>query len=227
MKVTSSKNLKPYYFVIISLNLTLMFAIAYIHIVEYCIRYPQFKMEGLECYIYLFLIFLIPSILSIIKIASRSETTNSKTHLFLIGTSLFFSILSGFIFLLMPPIQSYTDDIKNYLLEDKDLTSYAKFYEEFFPQKIPTDAQNISYSYKKSSDCFDTDATIFASWTLPEQSYLNYKQEMLEKSELKYIKGDTYEVSLHNVYLPEHLQLFFEYDDYSCELKYSAIIQRH
>ena len=225
------------YKLVICLNI-LAIIIGYIFIkIGYDLEYPRlyFGSLGIKTYIILLCVFMFPTLSGFIGIFIMNKINYIKRYtwkIILNSTVLTFSIvlslISGFIiFTVIPPLESFTDSPKNYLVVGSDMKKFENIYKNFFPQEIPNDAEDISYSYRKYNGLFETTGAISASWALPIETYECYKQIIESNSEMDVLEGNKYAIYLHGENYPYGLKLNFEYNDDKRELKYTALIKRN
>lgn len=231
------KIFKVIYGLVIGLNI-LAIIFGYLSIkIGYDIEYPRFHFDilGIKTYIILFCVFMLPLFSSIIGRFIINRMNYMKRYIgkiilniLVLVISIVLSLISGFImFFVIPPLESFTDSPKNYLVAGTDMKKYEAAYKNFFPQEIPNDAKEISYSYRKYNALFETSGEIYASWSLPIETYEHYKQIIETNSEMNALEGNKYEIYLHGTNYPNGLKLNFEYDDDKRELKYTALIEKN
>jgi Predicted integral membrane protein len=226
------KILKILFYTIIILNIICVI-IEYVNIkYGYQIKYPQIFFNRLGS-VYLVLIFIniLPLIISSIGIIVLNRKKNKKILIIssiLIIPSILVCLSCGFILCSFPPIQSYTDKPENYLIVEKNVGKYSKIYENFFPNKIPNNANNVKYNYKKYEGLFEENIELIASWSLASDEYEMAKQKVLNSS---YLEKRDYDHNSFKVYLkglsyPNNLQLIFTYNDKEKTVFYSAIVNK-
>lgn len=233
----TKKIFKVIYIGVIGLNiLAIIFGYLFIKI-GYELEYPRFYFGslGIKTYIILFGIFMLPLACSLVGRFIIDRINYMKAYgwkIILNSLALLISIIIGFIsgFIVIsvaPPLESFTDSPKNYLEVSNDMQKYEAVYKNFFPEEIPSDAKDISYSYRKYNGLFETSAMISASWSLPEKNYEYYKQIIEKDSTMNAIKENKYEIDLSGYKYPSDLKLNFEYNDEKKELKYTALIEKN
>ncbi|NSB13562.1 zf-HC2 domain-containing protein [Clostridium beijerinckii] len=233
---TIKKIFKVIYTVIIGLNI-LGIIVGYLSIkIGYDLEYPRFYFGslGLKTYSILFIMFMLPLLCSILGKIILSKTNYIKSYgwkiilnVLALLISIMLSLASGFMLVFVtPPLESYTNSPKNYLHVANDMRKYEAIYKNFFPEKVPDDAENIEYSYRKYNGLFETTSKISASWSLPEKSYEYYKQIIEKNSTMNEIEANKYEIYLPGYTYPPNLKLNFEFNDEKKELKYTAIIEK-
>lgn len=80
-----------------------------------------------------------------------------------------------------PISMSATDKISNYLvLDDLGEKNKESLIDEVFPEKIPIDATDVSYSYE--CEPFKFAWRVDASWVLPESQYNEEQQRVINKA---------------------------------------------
>ncbi|MEA4972799.1 MAG: zf-HC2 domain-containing protein [Candidatus Metalachnospira sp.] len=229
----TKKILKKIFKLVIILSILIIIGLFPLITITNHLEYPRFFFDSLsiKAYISLFVTFISPLIISIVGILIEKskyyikfcKLKNIIILIFLIiGISL--STINGLIIYYIPPIESYTNNYDNYLKTSSDMDKYEDVYKEFFPEKIPDDAANINYVYRKYYALFETSFEISASWILPESSYEHYKQLVENKFTLNLIENNEYEVEIKNNRLSP-FKLLFKYNDDTNEINYKAIFE--
>lgn len=88
------------------------------------------------------------------------------------------------------PLMSKTQNVENYLVLDG---RFDKNYDEItkiMPKSVPKNAKNVSYNYEYDPT---SRASVSAAWELPENEYITFKNESLNKGLLSSAKASDYE----------------------------------
>lgn len=129
------------------------------------------------------------------------------------------------IFIILPPLESRTGNIENYLEVDNEVQEFHSVYTSFFPDKIPEQAENIEYFYSYKEGIFSERIQMIASWSLPKEEYINIKKAIMDNCYVQEAENNNWKVTIKNVRYPEKVNLNFIYDDDSQTVKY--IFQVH
>lgn len=123
---------------------------------------------------------LLPALLCVIAVLLLKKTgRKTKITLFsCVGVSIIFSLVFLVANSIMPPCQSKTDDIKNYLKFDEQCPISQLSFKNFFSEEIPENAENIKYSY--SFGIYpDINYDVFVEFSLPRDEYNKEKQRLI------------------------------------------------
>ncbi|MFT4006156.1 MAG: zf-HC2 domain-containing protein [Lacrimispora sp.] len=197
---------------------------------EYSIKYPMLHYTRNINLLYLicFLVGLSPVIIAILELCSikRSKiqhfTRKFISNILIQSVAVFLSLVIAItIFLIVPPLESQTDNLDEYLKVDKSILKYETIYNKFFPANIPENASDLEYHYKKYSNIVNTNVQIQFSMKLPESQYLTERDRVLGNNVIP-IKGEknTFDVTLYEVRYPGKVKLEFSYDDVIKRLTY-------
>ena len=128
---------------------------------------------------------LLPLILYAVAKAVKREKTG--LIIFAICSTVYFTSFLALVIFLVPdeplfyPVYSYTESPENYLVLDEELWLYAEdnLIYEVFPEEIPANAEDVSYSYL--CDTVKDAVIISASWKTSSQNYEKEKERMTEQ----------------------------------------------
>lgn len=132
--------------IVILLNIMLLVGDWLIIINGYHLEYPRlfFGSLSFNTYIILFIISLLPLICSVVGLSleySKNSLVYTKPKIVfsIIGivVSFFIALFSCLILLFIPPVESYTDSVANYLNIGSDLSEYDGLFNGFLPKEIP------------------------------------------------------------------------------------------
>lgn len=232
------KFLKKFYIGVIIFNILALILEYFLITHGYDLKYPRFFFGnlGIKTYIVLLFIFLLPLITSTVGILVinsmnfiKAYKAKTAVNVICLIISFLLSIISSFFIFAIPPLESITNSPDKYLEVESDMERYKNIYDQFFPESIPKDAENINYSYKKYNGLFQTTSTVTASWTLSNESYKKYKEFVQTNCTMKVLEDNKYEIYLKDIPVdnnyPLGLKLIFEYNDNKNELKYTAEIE--
>jgi hypothetical protein len=88
------------------------------------------------------------------------------------------SIVSSFFFIYASPIESLTDNARDYLKTEAVNSLVTERISQVFPDAIPTKAEKIAYHYNYS-DCVNRNIDIYARWKLSDAAYSKEKNRIL------------------------------------------------
>lgn len=224
---------KVFFIVLSTMNVIGLIALIIVTIWGYEMKYPHLYFGSLDikAYLILFIGAIVPLIFSGVGFLIIRSKSYYKKYIFkniaisiILILSMFISIVSGGCLLIIPPVESTTTSTDNYLKVDEDLLKYKRAYTKLFPETIPKEAEDVVYSYRKNVSLFETSAKLTATWTLPQDSYSYYKQKVVDEYRIVPVSDYGYKVML----LPKDnrllLELYFQFDDASRQLSYTAII---
>ena len=141
---------------------------------------------------------------------------------------IFFSLLSAVIlFMIMPPIESMTKDVDNYLVVDSDVERFRPVYEAFFPSSVPEHSDKVSYMYKCQNGLLSQEITIKASWQLPQDEYIASKEIMKQEHKVEEQSDHNWKVTLKGVRYPEKANLNMIYDDETHTITYLFTVDKN
>lgn len=221
--------------IVIALTI-LMIIIGFVLMLKgYYIKYPSFRNSPSVNILYFagFLIILLPIFLGVLKVyrLKKEDNTNHYVRKFVTNIlmqifAVFLGIVITIIMFIAPPLDSQTDDIKNYLNVDKDILNYETVYSAFFPAEISKNAKEVEYYYEKYSSLFNTTARIELFMILPDVEYFTEKDKLIENNDTISIEGENsaLEIVLKGVQYPGKAQLEFRYNDDEKTLNYSFYI---
>lgn len=156
---------------------------------------------------------LLPLILYAVTKAVKREKTG--LIIFAICSTVYFTSFLALVIFLVPdeplfyPVYSYTESPENYLVLDEELWLYAEdnLIYEVFPEEIPANAEDVSYSYL--CDTVKDAVIISASWKTSSQNYEKEKERMTEQYSYRKF-GNLFNLSD----LPDyHYFLYVAFDD--------------
>ena len=120
------------------------------------------------------------------------------------------------------PLVSTTDDPKNYLIIEDNLTESETeliYINLVFPNKIPDNATNVKYHYRCNSFW---NYKLYAEWQLPDSEYLELKNKILIKSNYilsSQINSNSYEFEFDT----SSYQAKIDFDDKTCTVSYEFL----
>lgn len=227
------KIFKGCFIMLSAMNVIGLIALIIVVIWGYEIKYPHLYFGSLSImtYLILFIGAIVPLIFSGVGFVIVRSKNYYKKLIFknivlsiILVFSIVISIVSGGSLLIIPPVESTTTSTENYLKVGEDLLKYKRAYTKLFPETIPKEAEDVDYSFRKNVSLLETSAKLTATWTLPQDSYSYYKEKVVNEYEIVPVKDNGYKVIL----LPKDnkllLDLYFQFDDASRQLSYTAII---
>lgn len=111
------------------------------------------------------------------KTERKGKTALICTVVLSVILSFIFTVFMG----IMTPCGSKTEDLKNYLVFDKNSIVISN---GMFPEKIPDKAENIKYYYNFVGEP-DIVNEVYAEWRLPRDEYEAEKKRLREKFSMK------------------------------------------
>lgn len=194
--------------------------------VFYRYHYPTICLKKLgPSHIWILILPFLPTILALIGKISFSKLTENKKLTKIFFIALVLSILIGCIFtvffIILPPISSSTKDSSRYMQLDGEFDKETPLLKDFYPEKIPANADEVTYFYERYSSLFSDEIEITASWTLPQDEYTALKNDTLNLSIFKdkNVSEDSGKGTVQNVSEVMDTKFVFEYND---DLNYVA-----
>ncbi|NLB35793.1 MAG: hypothetical protein GX824_00545 [Clostridiales bacterium] len=108
-----------------------------------------------------------------IKIGSKMLLT------FTLAVLLSGSVVSSFFFIYVSPIESLTENPKNYLKTEAANSWIFERISEVFPDTIPPKAEKAIYYYNYS-DCTNMNVDVYARWELADAPYIKEKERVMK-----------------------------------------------
>lgn len=123
---------------------------------------------------------LLPTLLSVVTllILKKSGRKSKIAMLSCVGVSIMFSFVFAVANSIMPPCQSKTNDVENYLKFDEQCPLSQLYFDNFFLEEIPKNAENVKYSYSFGTYP-DTNYDVFVEFSLPRDEYEKEKQRVI------------------------------------------------
>lgn len=189
----------------------------------YSYKYPQ--ISSISKYLIILLLCVSPAILGIIKLLTLKKmkryVVRIVSNILMQCIFLFLGIVSAIcIFIIMPPLESKTDNLQNYLVVDKEVEVFSSVYASVFPTVIPEQATNSKYLYLRKQSFLSEETTITASWTLPQEYYNDTKSNILDSHYVDIVDNNNWEITVQNVRYPQKADLNFIFDDSSQMVTY-------
>ena len=189
----------------------------------YSYNYPQ--ISSISKYLIILLLCVSPAILGIIKLLTLKKmkryVVRIVSNILMQCIFLFLGIVSAIcIFIIMPPLESKTDNLQNYLVVDKEVEVFSSVYASVFPTVIPEQATNSKYLYLRKQSFLSEETTITASWTLPQEYYNDTKSNILDSHYVDIVDNNNWEITVQNVRYPQKADLNFIFDDSSQMVTY-------
>lgn len=133
------------------------------------------------------------------------------------------------VFMILPPLASVTQNPSHYMKLDGSMDSFNRAAGDFFPVKVPEQAEQVSYEYERYSAIFSDRSRLEASWVLPQKEYEEVKEQTMEMKQFQ--KSSVSEsgengVMINTVY-PEGVTVSFEYNDKSRRVIYRAYSEKN
>lgn len=227
--VSPNKMIRKLFQIILVLGLISNIAMLVMVAVMYRYEYPRFHFKELGVtQIYVLSLPFLPALLALIGcwVVIKVKKHKVVSRILVVGMIpvILFGGFCTFVFLMIPPICSATDNPVHYMKTDGDLEKFAAVAKSFFPQQIPEYADNVDYQYERYSSFFEDNMNLEASWVLPEERYGEVKNQVLE---LKAFQNSTVSTNGESGIVtsdinPEQVTIAFEYDDAVKKVTYRA-----
>lgn len=206
------------YINIICIIINVLYLIAGIGFVYYggIPRYLHITM-GIQ-YFPIVLFSILPGIFAAIQLCSLKRMKHYicriVSNIFLQGLFLILGLISVIcLFIVLPPLESMTDSVENYLKVDNEIDEFNPVLSAFFPNKIPEQATNIDYYYQLKKGLFSEEIIITASWVLPDKEYEETKNKIQDEYYIEEIEKNKWSIIAKGIHYPEKATLNFIYDD--------------
>lgn len=206
--------------VIVVLGLFINVAMVIVTFVLYQYKYPRLYFKELGgAHIWLLILPFLPTLLAMLgmTVVSKLKKHKSFSRIILVGTipAIFFGGFCTLFFMIIPPINSTTNNLSNYMKMDGDKDQFENSIINFYPAQIPVSAKQADYFYQRYTSFFAEDMKMEASWILPPSEYEMAKQQVLELSQFKNssVSESGGNGTILSKILPENVTLAFEYND--------------